>query len=94
MASKFGVEFFSNDSLFPSDDEDDGFVKALIGLANAHPLFLLRPAWPYVAACWNLPSSSEDDDTQYDDDADDEDDDVWIMNPTNILPHFTRSLRE
>lgn len=73
MASKFGVdEFFCDDSLFPSEDEDDAFAMAVLGLPNAHPLFLLRRC-PYAG---NLPSSPEDDDTRYDDEAEDKDDDV------------------
>lgn len=92
MASKFGVdEFFSDVSLFPSEEENGGFTNALIGLANVHPLFLLRPCT--YAAAGNLPSSPEDDDTQYDEEPEDEDDDVWIMNPPNIPPHFTRSFK-
>lgn len=76
MASKFGVdEFFSDDSLLPSDDEDGGFAEPLIGLANVHPLFLLRPC-PYAVGGGYLPSSPEDDDTQYVEDAEEEDDDV------------------
>lgn len=68
-----------------SDFLDDGLLKALIGLARAHPqllfCWLLRP----VPTTCLLPEAMSSE-TQRDDEEDDDDDDV-SMNPPKIPPH-------